>query len=77
MAQTDGATIGARPAVKFLLDHDVPEDLAYLLPIELTERHPHHGLTSSSDEERAAELAALFPLLDRSRKRLQGNVNFA
>jgi hypothetical protein len=44
MAQTDGATIGARSAVKFLLEHDVPEDLAYLLPIELTERHPHHGL---------------------------------
>ena len=44
MAQTDGATDGARSAVKLLLEHDVSEDLAYLLPIELTQRHPHHGL---------------------------------
>jgi hypothetical protein len=31
VALTGGATDGARSAVKFLLDHDVPEDLTYLL----------------------------------------------
>jgi hypothetical protein len=71
--------------VKFLLDHDVPNDLTYLLE-ELG-----HEVTlvrkvipeDSSDvvirrRTRAAERAALFRLLERAGETgIQNNVNFS
>jgi hypothetical protein len=65
--------------VKFLFDHDVPEDLTYLLQ-ELGHDvvRLRDVLQQEAAEGRAAERAALFSLLERAGETgLENNINFA
>jgi hypothetical protein len=72
--------------VKFLLDHDVPEDLSYLLQqlghgitlVRKTLPEDAPDLTVIRRRTRAAERAALFRLLERAGSSgLENNINFA